>query len=254
MRVELVYFEGCPNITSTRALLIEALVKLGLPVKWNEWNRNDLDCSTEYINYGSPTVLIDGIDIVPLKQEEQGDCCRIYLNEDNKSSNGTPALSTIINAMENATNQLKSTKEHIIRPRWIAFFSAIPSVFIALLPKLTCPISWPAYTALLSSFGINFVNYTPYLPIIMITLLMISLVSIGYRAETRRGYRPLWLAIMGSIGIVLGKLIFDISTLFFISSILLITAAIWNAWPSKNNSCQSKSCCSPKLKLKGEIL
>lgn len=57
---------------------------------------------------------------------------------------------------------------------------------LALLPKLTCPVCWPAYTALLSSVGINFVDY-PYLLPTLTTFLAIALWALSYRAATRRG-------------------------------------------------------------------
>ena len=78
MKVELIYFDGCPNITEVRATLTKAMVEIQVPVKWTEWNQNDKDCPKDYSQYGSPTVLIDGTDVVPTKIKQQGDCCRIY--------------------------------------------------------------------------------------------------------------------------------------------------------------------------------
>ena len=66
--------------------------------------------------------------------------------------------------------------------------AALPSVGVALLPKLTCPVCWPAYTALLSSLGISFVDYTPYLLPTVAIFLAVALSALAYRAKARRGY------------------------------------------------------------------
>lgn len=247
MKVELIYFDGCPNINDTRALLVKALVKLKQPVKWIEWNSNDEQCPREYASLGSPTVLIDGLDVAPPQFDSQGDCCRIYMDEQSNQVTGNPGLIAIIKAIENATNQLKiNMPSTTIRPKWIAFLSAIPSIFIALLPKLTCPMCWPAYTAVLSALGINFVNYTPYLPLVITTLLAISLSSIAYKAPTRHGYKPFWIGVVASVGVLLGQFALKSTSLFFTSSLLLITAAIWNALPNNKKSCYNNQCFSAK--------
>ena len=248
MKVELIYFDGCPNIADTRALLVKAFVKLKLPITWTEWNQNDEDCPQELSQFGSPTVLVNGVDVLPLESVQQGDCCRVYFDEDSRKSSGTPTLNMLTTAMEDATQKIQIDINESTKPKWIAFFAAIPSVLIAFLPKLTCPMCWPSYTALLTSFGINFANYTPYLPVIIVSLLMVSLISIGYKAKSRRGYNPLWLGVVASLGIITGQIIWDSKIVFFSGSTLLIIAAIWNAWPNKKACCQTKvkSCCSTK--------
>ena len=236
MKVELIYFDGCPNIADARAVLIKALVELKQPVKWVEWNKNDKNCPQKYTQYGSPTILIDEEDIIPMEVTHEGDCCRLYQNKDSTLA-GVPSLEIIKKAIaEKAGNEQIASE----RPKWIAFLTAVPSIFIALLPKLTCPMCWPAYTALLAALGLNFANYTPYLPVIIALLLIISLISIGYKAKTRRGYNPLWLGVIASLCIISGQFIWYSQALFFTGSILLISAAIWNAWPNKKSCCQTR--------------
>lgn len=110
-------------------------------------------------------------------------------------------------------------------------FAALPSVGVALLPKLTCPVCWPAYTALLSSIGINFVDYTPYLLPTLPAFLVISLWALGYRAGARRGYGPLALGALGAGAVLTGKFVFENDIAMYSGAALLLGAALWNLWP-----------------------
>jgi len=110
--------------------------------------------------------------------------------------------------------------------------AALPSVGVALLPKLTCPVCWPAYTALLGSFGISFVDYTPYLLPTLVASLGMTLWSLAYRASSRRGYGPLGLGALGAIAVLVGKFVFEIGTGLYYGAGLLVVAALWNVWPA----------------------
>lgn len=109
--------------------------------------------------------------------------------------------------------------------------AAVPSVGVALLPKLTCPVCWPAYTALLSSVGINFVDYTPYLLPTLTVFLAITLWALGYRAGARRGYGPLALGVVGAVALLVGKYVFESDPAMYSGAGLLLGAALWNIWP-----------------------
>ena len=43
------------------------------------------------------------------------------------------------------------------------YLSVLPSVVLALLPRLACPCQFPAYAGLLSSMGLSFLTQTVYL-------------------------------------------------------------------------------------------
>jgi hypothetical protein len=80
MKVQFLWFQGCPSHESARALLAEALADAGLP-----WNFEDLDATDPNVAAGlrfpgSPTIRIDGIDIEP-GFTDPGDYtprCRLY--------------------------------------------------------------------------------------------------------------------------------------------------------------------------------
>ena len=119
--------------------------------------------------------------------------------------------------------------------------TALPGIATALLPKLTCPVCWPAYTALLSSFGINFVDYTPYLLPTVSVLLVITLWALAFRARRRQGYGPFGLGVMGAAAILVGKFASENDVGVYAGAILLIVASVWNLWPSRRPKHQSPS-------------
>lgn len=63
MKIDLVYFEGCPHIASTRERLENVLTSLGSPAKWSEWDTSSPATPVHLRDYSSPTVLVDGRDV-----------------------------------------------------------------------------------------------------------------------------------------------------------------------------------------------
>jgi len=118
---------------------------------------------------------------------------------------------------------------HPSTKRW--GLAALPSVGVAVLPKLTCPLCWPAYTAVLGSIGINFVDYTPYLLPTLTVFLAITLWALAYRAEARRGYGPLALGALGAGAVLTGKFVLETDLAMYTGAGLLLGAALWNLWP-----------------------
>lgn len=117
-----------------------------------------------------------------------------------------------------------------------AGLSSIPAIVVAMLPQVFCLACWPAYTGLLSSMGIGFVNYTPYLLPVTIVLLVITMGAFAYKANKRRGYGPLTVGVMGSAFIVLGKFFLEIDSVLYLGIVILISGSIWNVWPNKRDS------------------
>ena len=88
MNVELLWWEGCPSTEKARAAVEEALRDLhldGTQVRMREI-RSDGDARDAGF-VGSPTILIDGVDLVPAAAEEQiGLSCRVYRRRDGRVS------------------------------------------------------------------------------------------------------------------------------------------------------------------------
>lgn len=107
----------------------------------------------------------------------------------------------------------------------------LPTVAVALLPKLTCPACWPAYAGLLSSMGLGFFNYTAYLLPMTIMFLAIVIASLAFRAHQRRGYKPLLLGMVAATVLIVGKFGYESDALMYTGLGMLIIASLWNSWP-----------------------
>lgn len=78
MRVELLYFDGCPNWTVAHERLTEALRTAGRDVSV-ECRRVETIEEAEALRFvGSPTIRIDGTDPFASGTEQVGLACRVY--------------------------------------------------------------------------------------------------------------------------------------------------------------------------------
>lgn len=69
MIVELFHAPGCPNAAAARQLVHDCLAESGLDL-----------VVTEHVGaYRSPTVLIDGVDVMGESADVRGDACRLDL-------------------------------------------------------------------------------------------------------------------------------------------------------------------------------
>ncbi len=88
--IELIHFEGCPNVEATRVHLVEALGTLGLGSEWTEWDLEDSDTPDRVRRYGSPTVLVNGVDVGGAAEGPVGLACR---------ADGAPTVESILKAL-----------------------------------------------------------------------------------------------------------------------------------------------------------
>jgi hypothetical protein len=88
VNVELLWWEGCPSTERALAAVREALTDLGLDgieVRMREVKDDGDAAETGFV--GSPTILIDGTDLVPAAADEQiGLSCRVYRRRDGRVS------------------------------------------------------------------------------------------------------------------------------------------------------------------------
>src|SRR5437660_1240924 len=80
---------------------------------------------------------------------------------------------------------------------WKQSLLTVPGLGIALLPKLACPLCWPAYAGLLSSVGLGFLISTTYLLPVTTAFLIALLIALAFRAKQRHDYGPLGLGTVG---------------------------------------------------------
>jgi hypothetical protein len=84
----LLWWEGCPSTERALAAVREAVAELGLSgveVQMREIATEDDAQDAGFV--GSPTILIDGKDLVPAAEDEQiGLSCRVYRRRDGRVS------------------------------------------------------------------------------------------------------------------------------------------------------------------------
>ncbi len=88
MNVELLWWEGCPSTERALKAVRSALSELGLAdveVHMREIETDDDAREAGFV--GSPTILIDGKDLVPAADDEPiGLSCRVYRRRDGRVS------------------------------------------------------------------------------------------------------------------------------------------------------------------------
>ena len=224
-KIEFIYEQGCPNIADARTQLRLALEQSGLPLHWQEWERSDPNSPAYARRFGSPSILVAGEDVAG-EPPADAPSCRIYTNTRGRNR-GIPDVNLIRHALE---HHMKNTQSPAPARR-LQLAAMLPAVGAALLPKLTCPVCWPAYAAVLGALGVGFVDYTPFLLPLTMLFLVITLAMLAWRP--RRGYAPLVLGLAASAIVVVGKFFFDSDIATYAGVALLVGASVWNALPKK---------------------
>ena len=87
MRIELLYWDGCPSHPEARQLLDEVLAELGLSPEIDLREvKTDAEAEAERFP-GSPTIRVDGADIDPTGADGRPSLsCRIYYRPDGRPS------------------------------------------------------------------------------------------------------------------------------------------------------------------------
>jgi len=223
MKVEVVYDSDCPNIQATRENLLRAFSEAHVPAKWTEWDRASAETPARVRSFGSPTVLIDGRDVA--EQEATGaSCCRLYPSADG-SLTGAPSPDLI----HRGISRLVESQ----RPPWRRHFAVLPGIGVALLPKLSCPLCWPAYASLLSTLGVGFLVSAEYLLATTAVFLLVALGALLFRAKARRGYGPSILGAGAAAAVLMGKFQFESGVAAYGGLTLFVAASFWNSWPRK---------------------
>ena len=102
MKIELLYFDGCPNhqalVPHLRELLASADVRVQIELRRVE----SVEAAERERFLGSPTIRVDGRDVDPGAEQRTdfGMKCRLYATE--KGLRGTPPDTWILGALANA--------------------------------------------------------------------------------------------------------------------------------------------------------
>lgn len=199
MIVELIYDADCPNVPDARSQLIKAFTQTGVSARWKEWERSAPDAPGYARDYGSPTILVDGKDLAGVAPNAGTRACRVYSDERGNLSR-TPSIAAICSALLAAAPRKKP-----IAGRWQAVAASFPAIGTAMLPKLTCPLCFPAYAAILSALGIEFLDYTPYLLPFTAIFLAVALAVLALQTRRTGNFVPLALGIIASLIVLFAK-------------------------------------------------
>jgi hypothetical protein len=101
MEVEILYFDGCPNVTPTVERLDRILAESGLNHRVTLTRVGDLETAQSVGILGSPTIRINGVDIeAPARMRTDfGIMCRTY------DGTGVPSEALIRNAIREAQDR-----------------------------------------------------------------------------------------------------------------------------------------------------
>src|SRR5260370_4049455 len=76
--ITLVYDADCPNLPAARLALREALEHEGREPQWVEYDRAAADTPAPLLRYGSPAILVDGVDVTGESGPAGAASCRVY--------------------------------------------------------------------------------------------------------------------------------------------------------------------------------
>ena len=229
VKIDLLYFKGCPNVDKARDYLKKALVQLSLPAEWNEIDVENPKTAPHLKGFPSPTILVNGFDIVTgLESVPGSSACKI---------GGVPETAKIVESIKKSLAPKKGV---------IAFFAAIPATLIAVFPTVFCPACYPALAALLSSFGLGFFASEAVIQPLTIIFLLIALLALFYQSHKLKKYASFIVGVIGALGIYAGHYLFPSLVLTYISVGMLIGASIWNLVNKKKIFKNQEECSSCK--------
>ncbi len=121
--------------------------------------------------------------------------------------------------------------------------AALPGVLLSLLPCVACPGCWPAYAAVLGSFGLGALMDRAWLLPLACVALALAALGLAFRARSRRGYGPALVGGVAAVVILAAKFALESDALTYAGVALLGAASVWNAWPRASApACESCAC------------
>jgi len=228
VKVEILYFAGCPHHEATLERTLEVLSALGTEAEVTEVEVRDGAEAARLRFPGSPTVRIDGVDLEPGAEARSPGAlsCRMY------GGSGVPSRELLVDAISRVS--ARSTDP---RSRWLPA-AAIPAAGLAALPA--CPACYPLYAGVLGSLGLTLdpgVHMT-----LAAALLALALAALAFRARARRGFAPLALGSAAALLVLAGKLLLGSDLLAAVGAAMLAAAGLWNAWPLGGRASECTAC------------
>ncbi len=169
MKVQLLYFAGCPNLEAARQALQSALAAAGLPPDYEEVDTNAPETPEALRGWGSPTVLVDGLDVAGQAQPA-GSSCRLY------PGGRAPSEAMIRDALATARGTHAP-------PRPLTRATLAGAVLAALAASACCIL--PAVLALVGVSGVGLADaLAPWRPVFLSATA--GLLGLGFYLSYRR--------------------------------------------------------------------
>ena len=133
------------------------------------------------------------------------------------------------------------------RGRKLGLLAALPGAGASLVPVGACPACWPAYAGVLSALGLGFLLDDAWLLPLTAAFLLAAVASLAYRAKSHRGYRPFFVGLLAASLLLAGKFRIASDLVTYGGAVLLVAAAVWNAWPRSAIDTDATTCpaCAP---------
>src|SRR5207247_11342169 len=138
MKIQFLSFPGRPNADAARHARRRVLEAHSCPPHFEEIDLTAESTQYELRAWGSPTILIDGVDVGGERQPA-GVSCRLYESA-SPFLRGVPSEDLIRKAIESPRPR---------RREWIRSLALIPGAVLSLLPAASCPACLIAYAVVL---------------------------------------------------------------------------------------------------------
>ena len=140
MKIEILYFDGCPNHEPAVERVEAVLKEEGIGATISEVNVRDAAVAREVGFLGSPSIRVNGVDIEPAARSEQDDgmMCRTYVV--NGRREGLPSREMLCEAVLAAQSGIASTsesREPAFQARKASLFAA-GSVLTSIVASFCC--------------------------------------------------------------------------------------------------------------------
>ena len=114
------------------------------------------------------------------------------------------------------------------RRAWYQTIIAIPAAVLPLLPSFSCPVCVAAYAGLLSSLGLGFLLTDRVQRPLIVAFLIVAVASVGWAARQYKRVGPFVLVLLGSAGIVAGRLVLSVAPALYVGVVCLVAGTVWN--------------------------
>ncbi len=114
------------------------------------------------------------------------------------------------------------------RPAWLQTLIAVPTAVLPLLPSFSCPVCVAAYAGLLSSLGLGFLLTDRVQRPLILAFLIVSVAGVGWAARQHKKVGPFALVLLGSAGIVVGRLVWGVAPALYVGVVCLVVGTVWN--------------------------